>query len=44
MSVADIVFCRDYDIRGLSDEIGFAAIQTLHRKLVDLYPPEEEAA
>lgn len=44
MSASDITFCRDYDIRGLSDAVGFAAIQTLHRKLVDLYPPEEEAA
>lgn len=44
MSASDIAFCRDYDIRGLSDEVGFAAIQTLHRKLADLYPPEEEAA
>lgn len=44
MSASDIAFCRDYDIRGLSDEVGFGAIQTLHRKLADLYPLEEEAA
>lgn len=43
MSASDIAFCRDYDIRGLADEPGFAAIQTLHQKLGELYPSEEEA-
>lgn len=43
MSASDIAFCRDYDIGGLVEELGFAAIQTLHQTLVDLYPPEEEA-
>lgn len=43
MSASDIAFCRDYDINGLADEPGFAAIQTLHQTLATLYPPEENA-
>ncbi len=43
MSSSDIAFCRDYDISGLAGEPGFAAIQTLHKRLADLYPQEEEA-
>ena len=43
MSASDIAFCRDYDISGLAGEPGFAAIQTLHKRLADLYPQEEEA-
>jgi len=43
MSASDIAFCRDCDIAGQAGEPGFAAIQTLHQRLVDLYPPEEEA-
>lgn len=43
MSASDIAFCRDYDIAGLAGEPGFAAIQSLHQKLADRYPPEEEA-
>lgn len=43
MSASDIAFCRDYDISGLADEPGFPAIQALHQKLANLYPPEEDA-
>lgn len=43
MSASDIAFCREYDIGGLAAEPGFTAIQTLHHKLADLYPSEEEA-
>lgn len=43
MSASDIAFCRDYDISGLAGEPGFAAMQTLHQRLADLYPQEEEA-
>lgn len=43
MSASDIAFCRDYDISGLAGEPGFASIQTLHQRLADLYPQEEEA-
>lgn len=42
MSVSDIAFCRNYDIGELAGEAGFSAIQTLHQKLADLYPSEEE--
>lgn len=41
MSASDIAFCRDYDISGLTGQPGFAAIQSLHQKLVELYPAEE---
>lgn len=45
MSASDIAFCRDYDIGDLAVEPGFASIQTLHEKLVELYPADEiEAA
>jgi hypothetical protein len=43
MSASDIAFCRDYDIAGLAGEAGYAAIQSLHQKLADRYPPDEEA-
>lgn len=43
MSASDIAFCRDHDIAELAGEPGFAAIQSLHQKLADRYPPEEEA-
>jgi hypothetical protein len=43
MSASDTAFCRDYDIAGLAGEPGFAAIQSLHQKLADRYPPDEEA-
>jgi len=42
MSANDIAFCREYDIGGVASGPGFAAIQILHQKLNDLYPPEEE--
>lgn len=42
LSSSDIAFCRDFDIRDVCDEVGFAAIQALHQKLADLYLPEEE--
>ncbi|MCO6409482.1 hypothetical protein [Hoeflea alexandrii] len=41
MSASDIAFCRDYDIRDVCDEIGFGAVQSLHQRLADLYPPDE---
>ena len=44
MSASDIAFCREYDIRGLSDEVGYTAIQALHEALATLYPPEETQA
>lgn len=44
MSASDIAFCRQYDIRGLSDEVGYTAIQALHEALATLYPPEETLA
>lgn len=44
MSVSDIAFCRDYDVGDLVDEAGFAAIQMLHEKLVELYPADEVEA
>ncbi|TNE62515.1 MAG: hypothetical protein EP341_00140 [Sphingomonadales bacterium] len=43
MSASDIAFCRDYDIRNVCDEVGYAAIQSLHQTLADRYPPDEEA-
>lgn len=43
MSASDIAFCRDYDIAAMADEPSFATIQSLHQKLADLYPPDEEA-
>lgn len=44
MSASDIAFCREYDIRGLSDEVGYTDIQSLHEALATLYPPEETQA
>lgn len=44
MSASDVAFCRDYDIAGLCDEPGFAAIAALHGALAALYPPEEGEA
>ncbi len=41
MSASDIAFCRDYDIGGLVGEPGFAAIQSLHQKLADVYPRDD---
>ena len=44
MSASDIAFCREYDIRGLSDEVGYTAIHALHEALATLYPSEEVQA
>jgi hypothetical protein len=41
MSARDLDFCREYDIRGLSDEAGFAEIQALHLTFVALYPADD---
>lgn len=41
MSASDIAFCRDHDIAGLAGEVGFAAVEALHQKITQLYPPEE---
>ncbi|RDJ18360.1 hypothetical protein B5K05_01325 [Rhizobium phaseoli] len=46
MSASDIAFCRDFNIQTLQGEPGFPAMEALHLKLAELYPPDdlEEAA
>lgn len=41
MSASDIEFCRSFNIEVLQGEAGYAAMQALHQKLSELYPPEE---
>lgn len=44
MSAADLVFCRGFDVKALSDKPGFEEIQALHAALAATYPDEEEEA
>ncbi len=41
MSAADLVICTSFDVSALATETHHDEMQTLHAKLIELYPPEE---